>query len=78
MEIYNAIFKGTKGVFGHLSVNENDRFKECCFEDISIDDSLATEKTFKHCYFENVEFSSKKHLTGVEKGNYIHPNPELN
>jgi len=55
---------------GDMIIKESDQFYCCCFENIFIDISLATEGAFKSCYFENVKFSSQ-FLTGIDGSNYL-------
>lgn len=61
----------------HLRLTDSFKFIRCCFEDMTIDDFEMPCDTFDSCYFENVIFSSGKHLTGLGGNNYQHPKPTL-
>lgn len=71
-EFVGEYFKGTPSN-NYLKLTNDFKFKSCYFENFFINDALFDKSNFVDCYFEYVEFSSIKHLTGIGGTNVQYP-----
>lgn len=76
MEISYKIFDGKawcdEDYARHVTVKPSEKYINCVFENLYLDETYVTEGTFRNCYFEDVEFSHKRHVIwpNLSKNNF--------